>query len=118
MGFPLIPFAAGLAVGALATYGSRDATVQKQVKVGAERTVAGVEWLYDAVVGGVSSLLGLGAAEQAPAKAKRSTAKATVAEGAATPVKRTRAKKAATTKVVKRTTARAAKSAPKEEATA
>jgi hypothetical protein len=94
MGLPLIPFAAGLAVGALAGYGSRQSAVQKQVKSGAEQVVAGAEWLYGSVVGGLSNLLGasLGGAKPREKGGARIESKAEEAEKPA-PAKRTRARK-------------------------
>ncbi len=111
MGFPLIPFAAGMALGALATYGSRDETVQKEVKSAAERISSGAAWLYGSAMSGVTGLFGLGTDKKTTAKAKRTRTKA--AEEAPTakaaPAKRTRAKRTATA-TKKGTTTRARKS--------
>lgn len=94
MGFPLIPFAAGLAVGALATYGSRDPKVQRQLKTGTEQVSSGALWLYEVVAGGVSSLLHRGA-KGAEAVAE-TVEPAGETESPAKPARRTRARKSTT----------------------
>lgn len=99
MGFPLIPFAAGMALGALATYGSRDKTVQKEVKSAAERLSSGAAWLYGSAMSGVSGLFGLGTDKKTTAKSKLARAEEAAEEepsAKATPAKRTRAKPSAT----------------------
>lgn len=51
MAFPLIPFAAGLAVGAVAAYGYKD----EDVRSSAEK---GTRWLYDAVTDAYAAVVG------------------------------------------------------------
>jgi hypothetical protein len=51
MAFPLIPFAAGIAVGALAAYGYKD----EDLRGSAEK---GVRWLYDTCVGAYEMVAG------------------------------------------------------------
>jgi hypothetical protein len=51
MALPLIPFAAGLAVGALAAYGYKDGDIRSS----AER---GARWLYDTLAGAYESVAG------------------------------------------------------------
>jgi len=51
MAFPLIPFAAGVAMGALAAYGYKD----EDVRSTAEKTG---RWLYDAVAGAYQAVAG------------------------------------------------------------
>jgi hypothetical protein len=51
MAFPLIPFAAGIAVGALAAYGYKD----EELRGSAEK---GVRWLSDALVGAYDRVAG------------------------------------------------------------
>jgi hypothetical protein len=98
MGFPLIPFAAGLAVGALATYGSRDPKVQRQLKTGTEQITSGALWLYEAVAASVSSVFNRGV-QGAEAVAEKMQA-AEEAEAPAKPVRRARARKSTATKSV------------------
>jgi len=112
MGLHLIPFAAGMAIGAIATYGSRDASVQKQFKTGAHYITEGTEWLYGSVVTGVKSLFGQSPVTEKPVpkgrtRKARASAKKGPAKAGAT--KRTRAK--ATTTTTKRSTTRARKTA-------
>jgi hypothetical protein len=113
MGLHLIPFAAGLAVGAIATYGSRDETVQKEVKEGAHWLVSGAERLYDSVVSGVSNLVGFRKAEEPKQPPKRGRAKKSEKTASATTRKRTRTKKTGTTTATKRATTRTRRK-PKE----
>ncbi len=96
MGFPLIPFAAGLAVGALATYGSRDPKVQRQLKTGTEQITSGALWLYEAVAGSVTSLFSRGArgVEVVVEKVQPDSE----VEPAAKPARRTRSRKPAAAK--------------------
>ncbi|MFM1891127.1 MAG: hypothetical protein RLZ44_204 [Pseudomonadota bacterium] len=120
MGLPLIPFAAGLATGALTALGIRDTALQKQVKHGAQWLEAGAERLYGTVARGVSSVFGLrtvpeAPAEKAPTKAKRPRAKATGTKAA--PAKRTRASKTAETAPKRRAT-RSRKAPAKEQVAA
>jgi hypothetical protein len=116
MGIHLIPFAAGLAVGALATYGSRDKTVQREVKEGATWLGHGAERLYDAVVGSVSNLVGFRKAEVPKAPARRTRARKADKPTPATAQKRTRAKKSATATASKRSSTRTSKKPAKAEA--
>jgi hypothetical protein len=51
MALPLIPFAAGLAVGALAAYGYKDDDIRSSAE-------EGVKWLYDTVAGAYESVAG------------------------------------------------------------
>jgi formylmethanofuran:tetrahydromethanopterin formyltransferase len=52
MAFPLVPFAAGVAIGAVALYGWRDPAMRQQF-------ARGGEWLYDTTVGLMGGLLGV-----------------------------------------------------------
>jgi hypothetical protein len=52
MALPLVPFAAGVAVGAVAIYGWRDPAMREQF-------ARGGEWLYDTTVGLLGGLLGV-----------------------------------------------------------
>ncbi|MCU0971855.1 MAG: hypothetical protein MUF57_08750, partial [Gammaproteobacteria bacterium] len=52
MALPLVPFAAGAALGAVAVYGWRDAAMREQF-------ARGGEWLYDTTVGLLGGLLGV-----------------------------------------------------------
>lgn len=94
MGFPLIPFAAGLAVGALAAYGSRDPKVQRQLQTGTQQITSGAMWLYEAVAGSVSSLFSRGA-RGAEAVAEK-VQPASEEEPRAKPTRRTRSRKSST----------------------
>ena len=117
MGIPLIPFAAGLAVGALATYGSRDATVQKEVKEGAAWLMTGAERLYGSMLSGVAGLMGLGSTKKPAKPSRRTRAKATEEPAdKAPPRKRTRAKKPEATTAAKRTATRARRKTAKAAA--
>jgi hypothetical protein len=51
MAFPLIPFAAGIAVGALAAYGYKE----EDLRASAEK---GARWLYDALAGAYETVAG------------------------------------------------------------
>jgi hypothetical protein len=51
MALPLIPFAAGLAVGALAAYGYKDDDIRSTAEKGAK-------WLYDTLAGSYESFAG------------------------------------------------------------
>lgn len=111
MGFPLIPFAAGMAAGALAAVGSRDTGVRKHVVDGAQWLTATAEHAYGAVVSGVASLIGRKPTEAEAKPAKRARSKAAKAgTDAAKPAKRTRSKRAASPST-KRATARTRKAA-------
>jgi len=111
MGFPLIPFAAGMAAGALAAVGSRDTSVRKHVVDGAQWLTTAAERAYGAVASGVVGLIGRKPVEVQAPPAKRVRSKATKAEAvAAKPAKRTRSKRAASSPA-KRATTRARKAA-------
>jgi hypothetical protein len=51
MALPLIPFAAGMAVGALAAYGYKDEDIRSSAEKGAR-------WLYDTLAGAYESVAG------------------------------------------------------------
>jgi hypothetical protein len=51
MAFPLIPFAAGIAVGAMAAYGYKDEDLRGSAEKGAR-------WLYDALAGAYGTVAG------------------------------------------------------------
>ena len=94
MAFPLIPFAAGLAVGALAAYGYKD----EDVRGSAEK---GTRWLYDVVtdayetvVGAVGGVFGSQAVSASGPAVDESAAEAAAAKA---PKRRARRKTSATT---------------------
>lgn len=115
MGLPLIPFAAGLAVGALATYGSRDATVQKQFREGAEWVTSRAQWLYATAASGLSGLFGRDtkAEPETPTVIEQMATEAEPKPAAAS-LKRTRSRKSSTATTAEKTSRpRTRRKAPK-----
>ena len=60
MAIPLIPFAAGIAVGALAAYGYKDATVREMAGKGAQWLSDSAAGIYESVAGALSGAFGSG----------------------------------------------------------
>jgi len=58
MAFPLIPFAAGLAVGALAAYGYKEEDVRSSAEKGSRWLYDAVADAYDAIAGAVGGVFG------------------------------------------------------------
>ena len=58
MAFPLIPFAAGIAVGALAAYGYKDEDIRGSAEKGAHWFYDTLAGAYEAVAGAVGGVFG------------------------------------------------------------
>jgi hypothetical protein len=79
MAFPLIPFAAGIAVGALAAYGYKDETLRDVAGKGAKWLSDAVEGVYESVAGALGEVFG-SAVVSAEGPAARITAEEQPAE--------------------------------------
>lgn len=91
MALPLIPFAAGLAVGALAAYGYKDEDVRSSAEKGTRWLYDAVTDAYEAVVGAVGGVFGSQAVSAAGPAAEEPSA------AAKAPKRRARRKTSTTT---------------------
>jgi hypothetical protein len=99
MAFPLIPFAAGIAVGALAAYGYKGEDVRGSAKKGTRWLYDAVTDAYEAVGGAVGGMFGSQALSAKGPAAAQPPAEAAAVEA---PKRRGRRKKTTTTRAAGR----------------
>ena len=82
MAFPLIPFAAGIAVGALAAYGYKEEDLRGSAEKGARWLYGALVGAYDTVAGAVGGVFGSGVVSAEGPAAAQSAAPLSAAEAA------------------------------------